>query len=84
MIIHTIPYTRLGTALAYIDCYVFSSTHFIIFHLVLFYFILRYSFMFNPIFWIIPKKFLIESVLLLFRFSKYVSIFHNNFTTSIC
>jgi len=31
--------------------------------------------MFNPIFWIIPKNFLIESLMLLFRFSKFFKYF---------
>jgi len=47
----------------------FSINQFVIFYLVLFYFILHYSIVFSPILWFIPKKFLIQSLTLLFRFS---------------
>jgi hypothetical protein len=38
----------------------FSNTHFIYLFCVLFYVTLHYTFMFNPIYWIIPKKSLIQ------------------------
>jgi len=39
-----------------------------VFFIVLFYLILHYSFMFNPLHWIIPKKFIIHSLMLPFHF----------------
>jgi len=49
-----------------------------IFYLVLFYLILHYSFMFNPIQWIITKKSLIQILMLLFIFRKIViTIFYD-------
>jgi len=74
--------TTSDTALACIDCQGFPTTHFI--HLLLFYSILQYSFMFNPIQWIIPKKYLTQFLRLLFRFRNnryqyFVTILHHCF-----
>jgi len=55
-----------------------------VFFIALFYRILHYSFMFNPIHWIVPKKFLIQSLMLLFHFQNDSYHYFIQFYITVC
>ena len=64
----------------------FPIVHFIHFDssFIFSYLVLHYSFIFNPIRWMIPKKSLIGSLMLLLRFRKKCYHYFIRFDTTLC